>query len=137
MEGERKRPSRDGLVLLHMSCTACLTEQALRSCCCYCTTVLPARVTAVCANSLPFAVAPVFRVIAVCDITTPSRCAVVPMLTTPATCHTTFCANAPPVRITLVADAWVRPPAIWKIQVSFAPPLSVTFFGMLTVFVHL
>ena len=96
------------------------------------TTVLPPSVTAVCANSLPLALEPVFSVIAVIPRTTPSKCAVVPMSTMPADCQKTFCASAPPCRNTLVPEAWVMPPAIWKIQTSFAPPLSVTFVGMVT-----
>src|ERR1043166_4763377 len=89
------------------------------------------RATYCCTIALPA------RVIWVFESTTPSMCAVVPRLTMPATCQTMFLACAPPVRITRVADAWVTPPAIWKIQVSFAPPLSVTLLGMRTVLDHL
>src|SRR5690242_16911317 len=120
-----------------MLCTACPTKQALRWCCYYCTTALPARVTAVCANSLPLADAPVCSVIDVCESTTPSKCAVVPTSTTPKTCQMTFWTSAPPVRMTLVADASVTPCAIWKIQTSFAEPLRVTSLEMVTVFDHL
>src|ERR1043166_7717492 len=102
-----------------------------------CTIALPARVIWVCASSLPLSDAPVLTVIWVLESTTPSMCAVVPRLTMPATCQTMFLACAPPVGITRVADAWVTPPAIWKIQVSFAPPLSVTLLGMRTVLDHL
>jgi hypothetical protein len=42
-------------------------------------------------------------VIDVCDGTSPSMCAVVPMSTTPTTCQNTFWASAPPVRMTFVA----------------------------------
>ena len=72
-----------------------------------CTIALPASVTAVCASSLPFAEAPVFIVIDVCDKTTPCICAVVPMSTMPATCQKTFFASAPPVRKTFALGASV------------------------------
>ena len=76
---------------------------------CGCVTVLASKVTAVCANSLPFIVAPVFRVIAVCDSITPSMCAVVSRATTPKDCQKMFLGSAPPVKITFVAEAWVIP----------------------------
>jgi len=59
------------------------------------------------------------------------------MATAPADCQKTFLASAPPDRITFVAEAWVRVPAIWKIQTAFRPPVRVTFFEMETLLVHL
>src|ERR1041385_1444382 len=94
------------------------------------------KVTAVCANSRPVTLAPVARVMPVAPSTMPSKCAVVPIATTPAACQNTFPACAPPVRITLVAEAWVIPPATWKIQTSFGPPLSVTFVGIERTVLH-
>jgi len=63
------------------------------------------RVTAVCANSLPYADAPVFRAIFVLPSMVPSNCAVVPMATPLAVCQKMFLALAPPFRITFVALA--------------------------------
>jgi hypothetical protein len=88
---KRNRPSRDGLLelpsIMHHLCPTGQLLQSSRYCC---TTVLPANVTAVCANSLPFTDAPVCSVIDVCDSTSPSRCAVVPISMTPKTCQKTF-----------------------------------------------
>ena len=69
--------------------------------------------------------------------TIPSKCAVVPISTAPATCQKTFLAMAPPVRNTFLAELMVRSPEIWKIQTSVALPVSVTSVGMVTVLVHL
>src|ERR1035441_2469580 len=63
------------------------------------------RVTAVCANSRPFADAPVFMAIFVLASITPSKCAVVPMATAPEVCQKIFLGSAPPFRITFVALA--------------------------------
>jgi len=95
------------------------------------------RVTAVCASSLPFVDAPVFMAICVLARIVPSECALVPMATPPADCQKTFLAIAPPLRITLVADAWVSAPATWKIHTSLGPPARVTSFDMPTLLVHL
>src|ERR1700688_2700326 len=95
------------------------------------------RVTAVCANSLPLADAPVFMAIFVLASITPSKCAVVPMATAPAVCQKMFLGRAPPFRITFVALAWVRVPAIWNIQTASEPPESVTFVAIETRVVHL
>ena len=68
-------------------------------------TAFSSRVTAVCANSLPFADALVFMAILVLASITPSKCAVVPMATAPEVCQKMFLGSAPPFRITLVALA--------------------------------
>ena len=68
-------------------------------------TVFICRVTAVCASNLPFTDAPVFAATIVLASTIPSKCAVVPMATTSATCQKMFLAFAPPVKVTLVALA--------------------------------
>ena len=80
----------------------------------------------VCASSLLFADAPVFTAISVFASKTPSKCAVVPMVTAPATCQKIFLASAPPAKVTRAALAWVIVPATWKIQTSFGPPDRVT-----------
>src|ERR1022692_745868 len=100
-------------------------------------TAFCSRVTAVCANSLPFADAPVFMAIMVFVSITPSACAVVPMATLPEVCQKMFLGTAPPFRIILVALAWVRVPAIWNIQTALEPPESVTFDEIKTPVVHL
>ena len=92
--------------------------------------------TAVCANSLPFADAPVFTATFVLVSIVPSKCAVVPMATDPEVCQKMFLASAPPLRITLVALACVRVPAIWNIQTSFRPPEMVTSVGIKTRVFH-
>lgn len=50
------------------------------------------RVTAVCANSLPVTDVPVFTAIMVLPRTMPSKCALVPRVTEPATCQKIFLA---------------------------------------------
>ena len=60
--------------------------------------VLESRVTADWAMSLPEIDAPVRRLIIVLHRMIPSRCAVVPISTLPATCQKMFLGNAPPVR---------------------------------------
>ena len=100
-------------------------------------TALVSRVTAVCANSLLFADAPVRNVIDVCDSTTPSMCAVVPTSTAPKDCQKIFLGSAPPVKITRAPDAWVIPWATWNIQTSLGPPLSVTSVGIKSPVPHL
>src|SRR5450759_5299587 len=75
--------------------------------------------------------------IIVLDSIVPSDRAVVPMATAPAVCQHTFLARAPPVIVTLVAEAWVRDPATWKIHTSFGPPSRVTSFDIETSPVHL
>jgi len=86
-------------------------------------------VTSVCENSLPLMVAPVLMMIAFLAMMTPLKTAFVPMETpvSPATCQKTFLAKSPPVNNIFVSLAWVRLPSIWKIQISFSPPLRVTF----------
>src|SRR5690242_16587970 len=122
-EGQEKRPSHHGLHSCGLVYGQFLSGRTPGRY--FCTTVLPARVTDVCAISLPFTEAPVWSVIDVWESTMPSMCAVVPMSTTPAACQNTFCAWAPPESTTFAAEDWVTPPAIWKIQTSLAPPLSV------------
>src|SRR5450759_2143450 len=87
-------------------------------------TVFPARVTAVCACSLPLTVAPVPRVIAVLSSNMPSKCAVVPMFVPPETTQKTFWGSTP-TKIIFVAAVWLRIPAIWKIKTSVAEPVMV------------
>lgn len=55
-------------------------------------TALASNVTAVCANALPFSVAPVFIPISVLDNTIPLKSAVVPSVAWPATCQKMFLA---------------------------------------------
>src|ERR1035437_5836067 len=59
------------------------------------------------------------------------------MSTAPAVCQKTFLASAPPVNVTLVAEAWVRVPTTWKIQTSPGPPERVTSRDMDTPVVQL
>ena len=86
------------------------------------TTALPSMLTAVWASSRPLMEAPVRSAIEVCVRMTPSKCAVVPISTSPATSQKTFCGTAPPLSKTLVALATVSPCAIWKIQTSVRCP---------------
>src|SRR5450631_2332491 len=95
------------------------------------------RVTAVWARSRPFVDAPVFMAIFVLVRMVPSECAVVPMMTPPAVCQKTFLACAPPLRMTFVAEAWLRVPAIWNIHTWFDAPDRVTSLAMPTLLVHL
>lgn len=89
------------------------------------------------ASSLPLIDAPVFKVMAVWLSTIPSKWAPASRVTVPETCHTIFFACAPPERITSKSLPILRSPVTWKIQVSFAPPLIVTFDPTVTELVQL
>src|SRR6185312_16434706 len=103
----------------------------------FCTTTLLSRITAVCAKALPFKEALVPSVIPVFESIIPSKWAVVPIVTVPATCQKMFLACAPLLKVMLTAELNVRLPATWKIQTSFGPPEIVTLEGTVTALDHL
>jgi hypothetical protein len=88
---------------------------------------VPPNVTAVCANVLPSIVLPTSITMAEPAMIVPLKAEYVPSVAWVPTCQKMFLACAPPARKTLL----LRPAstfsavAIWKIQTSSGPPVSV------------
>jgi hypothetical protein len=101
------------------------------------TMVLDCKVTAVCANALPFNVAPVVSAIAVLSRIIPLKAECVPSVVCPATTQKMLLACAPPLKITCTLELTVRVPAIWNTHSSLELPERVTADGIITLVLHL
>ena len=101
------------------------------------TMVLDCKVTAVCANALPFNVAPVVSAIAVLSRIIPLKAECVPSVVCPATTQKMLLACAPPLKITCTLELTVRVPAIWNTHSSLELPERVTADGINTLVLHL
>ena len=99
--------------------------------------VLDCKVTALCANAIPFNVAPVVSAIAVLSRIIPLKAECVPSVVWPATTQKMLLACAPPLKITCTLELTVRVPAIWNTHSSLELPERVTADGIITLVLHL